>query len=117
MAYVDGFVAAVPIANRDKYIKHAEEAAVVFKECGALKLVECWGDDVPEGEITSFPQAVKREEGETVVFSWIIWPSREARAAGMEKAAQDPRMQPDVNPMPFDGKRLIYGGFEMIIDA
>ena len=117
MTYVDGFVAAVPTAKRDAYRKHAEAAAVVFKEHGALRVVECWGDDVPEGKVTSFPMAVKRKEDETVVFSWITWPSRQARDAGMKKVMADARLQPDVNPMPFDGKRLIYGGFEMLIDA
>lgn len=116
MNYVDGFVAAVPTKNKEAYREHAEKAAIVFKEHGALKLVECWGDDVPEGKITSFPMAVKCEPDETVVFSWIIWPSREARNRGMEKVMSDPRLQPDSNPMPFDGKRLIYGGFEMIVD-
>jgi len=96
---------------------HAEKAAVVFKEHGALKLVECWGDDVPGGEVTSFPMAVKRKEDETVVFSWILWPSRQARDEGMKKVMADPRLKPDVNPMPFDGKRLIFGGFEMIVEA
>jgi uncharacterized protein YbaA (DUF1428 family) len=117
MPYIDGFVAAVPTANKAAYKKHAEDAAVVFKQHGALKLVECWGDDVPPGEVTSFPMAVKCRDDETVVFSWILWPSREARNAGMEKAMTDPRLQPDVNPMPFDGKRMIFGGFEMIVDA
>ena len=79
MSYVDGFVAAVPSANREKFKKHAEDAAAIFKDYGALKVVECWGDDVPEGELTSFPMAVKRKDDETVVFSWIIWPSREVR--------------------------------------
>src|SRR6266516_5601882 len=79
MTYVDGFVAAVPTANREIYKKHAEAAAVVFKEHGALKLVECWGDDVPNGKLTSFPMAVKRQEDETFVFSCILWPSREVR--------------------------------------
>ena len=88
----------------------------VFKEHGALKLVECWGDDVPEGEVTSFPMAVKRKDDETVVFSWITWPSRQARNEGMKKVMADPRLKPDTNPMPFDGKRLIYGGFEVIVD-
>jgi uncharacterized protein YbaA (DUF1428 family) len=88
----------------------------VFKEHGALKLVECWGDDVPEGKITSFPMAVKCEPDETVVFSWILWPSREVRNQGMEKVMADPRCQPDPNTMPFDSKRMIYGGFEVIID-
>jgi uncharacterized protein YbaA (DUF1428 family) len=117
MAYVDGFVAAVPTANREIYKKHAQAAAVVFKEHGAMKLVECWGDDVPDGKITSFPMAVKRKEDETVVFSWIIWPSRKLRDEGIKKVIADPRLQPDTNPMPFDGKRMIYGGFEMIVEA
>ena len=117
MSYVDGFVAAVPAANREKYRKHAETSAIVFKEHGALKVVECWGDDVPEGKVTSFPMAVKRKEDETVVFSWIVWPSRRVRDEGMKKVMADPRVQPDVNPMPFDGQRLIYGGFEPIVEA
>jgi uncharacterized protein YbaA (DUF1428 family) len=117
MTYVDGFVAAVPIANREIYKKHAEAAAVVFKKHGALKLVECWGDDVPDGKVTSFPMAVKRKDDETVVFSWIIWPSRKVRDQGIKMVMADPRLRPDTNPMPFDGKRMIYGGFEMIVEA
>ena len=117
MTYVDGFIAAVPTANRNAYKNHAEAAAVVFKENGALKLVECWGDDVPEGTITSFPMAVQRKSDETVVFSWIIWPSREVRDQAMKKVMADPRLRQDVNPMPFDGKRLIYGGFEVIVEV
>ena len=116
MTYVDGFVAAVPTANREKYRVHAAEGAKVFKEHGALKLVECWGDDVPDGQVTSFPLAVKRKDDETVVFSWILWPSRQARDAGMKKVMDDPRMKPEANPMPFDGKRMIYGGFEPIVE-
>ncbi|MNQ21125.1 hypothetical protein D3C85_342280 [compost metagenome] len=116
MSYVDGFVLAVPTANKEIYRKHAEAAGAVFKEYGALKLVECWGDDVPEGKVTSFPMAVKCKPDETVVFSWIVWPSRAVRDQAMEKVMADPRLQPDKNPMPFDGQRLIYGGFEMIIE-
>lgn len=116
MNYVDGFVAAVPTANKAEYIKHARDAAVVFKEHGALKMVECWGDDVPEGKVTSFPMAVKCQPDETVIFSWLVWPSREVRDQAMSKIMEDPRLQPDVNPMPFDGKRLIYGGFEIVVD-
>jgi uncharacterized protein YbaA (DUF1428 family) len=115
--YVDGFVAAVPTANKDAYRQHAEQAAIVFKEHGALKLVECWGDDVPDGKLTSFPMAVQKQADETVVFSWTIWPDKAARDAGWAKIMADPRMQPDVNPMPFDGKRMIYGGFQAILDA
>jgi uncharacterized protein YbaA (DUF1428 family) len=116
MTYVDGYVAAVPTANREKFKKHAEAAANIFKEHGALKVVECWGDNVPDGQVTSFPMAVKRKDDETVVFSWIVWPSREARKAAWEKVMADPRMQPDKNPMPFDGKRMIYGSFEPIVE-
>lgn len=117
MDYVDGFVAAVPTANRESYRQHAEKAAAVFKENGALSVVECWGDDVPEGKLTSFPMAVQRQADETVVFSWITWPSKQVRDEGMKKVMEDPRLQPDTNPMPFDGKRLIYGGFQMIVNA
>ncbi|MEZ2746059.1 DUF1428 domain-containing protein [Halopseudomonas bauzanensis] len=116
MNYIDGFVAAVPTANQDAYIQHARLAAQIFREHGALRVTECWGDDVPEGETTSFSMAVKREPEETVVFAWIEWPSREVRDAGMAKVMEDPRLQPDANPMPFDGKRLIYGGFRMLLD-
>jgi uncharacterized protein YbaA (DUF1428 family) len=116
MSYVDGFVAAVPAVNKEKYTKHAEIAAEMFKEFGALKVVETWGSDVPDGKITSFPMAVKAENDETVVFSWVIWPSKEVRDAGWQRMMEDPRMSPDNNPMPFDGKRLIYGGFEIILE-
>jgi uncharacterized protein YbaA (DUF1428 family) len=115
VSYIDGFVAAVPTANREAYRKHAEAAAVVFKEYGALKLVECWGDDVPEGKVTSFPMAVQRKDDETVVFSWILWPSRDVRDQAMKQVMANPRSK--ANPMPFDGKRLIYGGFEMIVEV
>ena len=117
MSYVDGFVCAVPSANRAAYLQHAQDAAAIFKEYGALSVVECWGDDVPEGKLTSFPLAVKCEAGETVVFSWITWDSRAARDAAWAKVMADPRMQPGANPMPFDGKRLIYGGFEVLLQA
>jgi len=116
MTYIDGFVVAVPTVNRETYREFAKRAAEVFREHGALKVVECWGDDVPEGKVTSFPMAVKLQKDETVVFSWIAWPSREVRDTGMKKVMADPRLQPASNPMPFDGKRLIYGGFEMIVD-
>jgi uncharacterized protein YbaA (DUF1428 family) len=115
--YVDGFVAAVPTANREKFQQHAQAAAAVLKENGALAVVECWGDDVPEGKLTSFPMAVQRKDDETVVFSWIAWPSRAARDEGMKKAMADPRMQPEHNPMPFDGKRVIFGGFQVIVNV
>ena len=117
MTYTDGFLAAVPTANKEAFRKHAEEFAVIFKEYGALSVVENWGDDVPEGELNSMHTAVLREADETVVFSWVTWPSKEVRDAGWEKMMADPRMQAEENPMPFDGKRMIYGGFETIVEA
>lgn len=117
MSYVDGFVAAVPTANKEKYLQHATEAAAIFKEYGALEVVECWGDDVPEGEVTSFTMAVKRQEDETTVFAWISWPSKAERDAAWARIMADPRMAPDRAPMPFDGKRMIYGGFTQILGA
>jgi uncharacterized protein YbaA (DUF1428 family) len=117
MHYVDGVVCAVPTANREAYRKYAEAMAEVFKANGALDVVDCWGDDVPEGKLTSFPMAVKCEPGEAVVFSWITWASREARDEGWKGAMADPLMQPGATPMPFDGKRMIYGGFQMIAQS
>lgn len=114
MHYVDGFVAAVPTANRDAYQRHATQAAALFKEYGALRVVECWGDDVPEGKLTSFTMAVKREADESMVFSWVTWPSKESRDAAWEKLMEDERMR-DLQ-MPFDGQRLIHGGFAVMLD-
>lgn len=116
MTYVDGMVAAVPTAGREEYLRFAKKAAEVFKDHGALRVVECWGDDVPDGKVTSLPMAVKCKEDETVVFSWILWPSREARDLGMQKVENDARMNPETSPMPFDGQRLIFGGFQMILE-
>ncbi len=117
MDYVDGFVVAVPRENKEAYKKMAEETVALFKKHGALKVVECWGDNVPDGEVTSFPKAVKLEENETVVFSWIVWPSKEVREKAWETMEIDPEMADTHKDMPFDGKRMIYGGFEMIIDS
>jgi uncharacterized protein YbaA (DUF1428 family) len=114
MDYIDGFVAAVPTAHRQAYLAHATLAAQVFRDQGALEVVDAWGDDVPDGKLTSFPLAVQRKADETVVFGWIRWPSRAVRDAGMQAARVDPRMASETNPMPFDGARLIYGGFETI---
>ena len=117
MNYVDGFVTPVPTAKKDAYCQHAQDVALIFREFGALSVVECWGDDVPEGKLTSFPMAVKRESSETVVFSWVTWPSRAVRDLGWEKIMADPRMKHSEGTMPFDGKRLIYGGFQMVVQA
>lgn len=116
MSYFDGFVIPVPTGNREAFRRIAAEAAPIFKEYGATRVVECWGDDVPDGEVTDFNGAVKAEEGETVVFSFIEWPSKEARDAGNRKVMEDPRMQPDGDDMPFDGMRMIFGGFETLVD-
>ena len=116
MSYVDGYVLAVPTANKNAYLELAQVAANVFKENGALSVVECWGDDVPDGEVTSFPMAVQLAEDETVVFSWIIWPSKEIRETGMQKTMADPRLEAFENNMPFDGQRMIFGSFETLIE-
>ncbi|MFN3371382.1 MAG: DUF1428 domain-containing protein [Sphingomonadaceae bacterium] len=115
MTYVDGFVLAVPTANREAYRAHAAKTVDWFRRHGALALVECWGDDVPDGVLTSFPMAVKKAADETVVFAWISWPDKETRDAAHKAMADNP--VPDFMAMPFDGKRMIYGGFEVILDA
>lgn len=114
MNYVDGFVVAVPAANKQAYLEQAHEALSLFKEFGATRMVECWGDQVPDGKITDFRRAVQAKEDEVVVFSWIEWPSKEVRDAGMKRMMDDPRMK-DMK-MPFDGQRMIYGGFQPILD-
>ena len=116
MSYVDGFVAAVPTANKAAYRAHAEQAGEVFREHGALQFIECWGNDVPGGRLTSMPQAVRCQADETVVFSWVLWPSKEVRDAAMPKVMADPRCSQEHNPMPFDNARLIYGGFDVMVD-
>lgn len=115
MTYVDGYVCAVPVANREAYLKQARDAVPMFKRNGALKVVETWGTDIPEGKVTSFPMAVKLEPGETVVFSWVTWPDKETRDKAWEAIRNDPEMQPGPE-MPFDGKRMIYGGFELLLE-
>ncbi|MFL6696507.1 MAG: DUF1428 domain-containing protein [Vitreoscilla sp.] len=114
MTYIDGFVAAVKTADKETYRAYAQRIGSLFKEYGALDVIDCWGDDVPEGKLTSFPLAVKREADETVVFGWVNWPTRAARDEAWKKLMADPRMQPGATSMPFDGKRMIFGGFEMI---
>lgn len=116
MNYVDGFIVAVPTANKEAYKAYSEQSSALFKEYGALTIVECWGDDVQPGKLTSFPQAVICKEDETVVFSWMTWPSKEIRDTAWEKIMSDPRFSTECLPMPFDGKRLIYGGFQKIVE-
>jgi uncharacterized protein YbaA (DUF1428 family) len=114
--YIDGFVVPVPTGRKDEYMKYAEKGWPLFKELGATRMIECWGDDVPKGKLTDFYGAVKTEPGETVVFSWIEWPDKKARDAGMKKMMEDPRMKA-MGEMPFDGKRMIYGGFQPEFDS
>ena len=116
MEYVDGFVLPVPAANKDAYREMAAKFAPMFKEFGALRTVECWGDDVPDGKVTDFRRAVQAEDGEAVVFAWITWPDKATRDAGMKRVMEDPRMQAG-GDMPFDGKRMIFGGFQVILDS
>ena len=116
MTYVDGFILPVPTDKKAAYHEMAAHAAPIFREHGALHVVECWGNDLPRGKTTDFFMAVKAEEGENVVFSWVVWPSKEARDKGWEKVMADERMKPPAET-PFDGKRMFWGGFETIVDT
>ena len=109
MAYIDGFVIAVPAANKDAYRKTASKFAELVKQWGATRVVECWGDDVPEGKVTDFRRAVQAKPDEIVVFSWIEYPSKQVRDAANAKMRDDEEMKKV--EMPFDAKRMIYGGF------
>lgn len=115
MAYVDGYVVAVPVANKQAYIESASAFAKLFKEYGATRVVECWGDDVPEGKLTDFRRAVKAEPGEVVVFSWVEYPSKQVRDSATAEMHEDERLKSA--DMPFDGKRLIFGGFIPMLDV
>ncbi|AEH86799.1 MULTISPECIES: DUF1428 domain-containing protein [Mesorhizobium] len=116
MSYVDGFVLAVPKAKLDDYKKLANLAGPIWMEHGALAYVECIGDDVPYGELTSFPRAVQAKDDEVVIFSWAVYESRQSRDAVMAKVMADPRLQSDWSTMPFDGKRMIFGGFQPFME-
>lgn len=119
MTYVDGFVIAVPTDKKDEFVEHARKADGVFLELGATRILECWAEDVPHGKQTDFYRAVDAKEDESIVFSWVEWPDKPTRDAAMGRMEElmktDPRMDPASNPMPFDGKRLIYGGFEPVV--
>jgi uncharacterized protein YbaA (DUF1428 family) len=116
MAYIDGFVMPVLPGRQDDYLTLARTASKIFLEHGAIQVVEAIGDDVPHGKQTDFYRAVAAEEGETIVFSWIVWPSKAARDAGMAKVMADDRMNPQ-DDMPFATKRMIFGGFEIAVDT
>ena len=117
--YVQGFVIPVPNAQREAYRALAERAARIWKEYGALQVCECWGEDVKPGKVTSFPQAVQLKDDETVVFSWIVFRSREERDAINKKVMEDPRLADMMDPkqVPFDLMRMFFGGFETIVEA
>jgi uncharacterized protein YbaA (DUF1428 family) len=116
MSYVDGFVVPVPAHKKEAFREMAAKAAPIFREYGATRVVECWGDDVPEGKVTDFRRAVQAEAGENVVFSWIFWPSKAVRDEANKKIMADPRMKM-MEDMPFDGKRMIFGGFSVLLNA
>lgn len=120
MSYIDGYVLAVPTAKKQEYIEHARLGDSLFMDFGATRIVECWADDVPTGAVTDFRKAVQATDDETVVFSWIEWPDKETRDAAMAKMMSDnfndERMDSNQNPAPYDGKRLIYGGFAPIVE-
>ena len=117
MSYIDGFVIPVYPGKREAYREMADQAARIFREHGALQIIEAWEDDVPDGKVTDFRRAVQAQKGENIVFSWIIWPSRAARDEGNKKVMADPRMQPTGGEMPFDTKRMIFGGFTPIVQT
>ena len=116
MPYIDGFVIPVPAGKKEAYREMAARAAPIFREHGAQQIVECWGDDLPNGEVTDFKRAVKAEEGENVVFSWVVYPSKAVRDEANRKVMADPRLKME-DDMPFDGKRLISGGFDVLLDT
>ena len=119
MSYIDGFLVAVPTADKQAFIDHANRADSFFIDHGALRVMECWGDDVPDGTLTDFRKAVQAKDDETVVFSWIEWPDKATRDAVMGQmdkiSKSDDRINSDSNPMPFDGKRLVFGGFVPVV--
>ncbi len=114
MTYIDGFIIPVSTSNQDQFIDHAQRIDKLFLELGALRIVECWGDDVPDGKVTDFKRAVQATADETVVFSWVEWPDKATRDAAMKAMESNERMMAE--PMPFDGKRMVFGGFVPVVD-
>ena len=120
MSYVEGFLLAVPDQNKDMFIEHARSIDAFFLEYGAIRVMECWGEDVPVGKITDFRRAVRATDGESVVFSWIEWPDKATRDLGMSRLhdlmVSDPRFDPATNPIPYDGSRMVFGGFQSVVE-
>lgn len=117
MTYVEGFLTAVPVANKDRYVAHAQDAAAMIKEFGATRFVETWGDDVPHGKLNDLHMAVQAKDDEAVLFSWFEYPDKVARDAANAKMMEDPRMADMSKDMPFDGSRMIYAGFAGLNEA
>lgn len=119
--FIDGLVLAVPTANKDAFIEHSNLMDARFLELGALRVVESWGIDVPDGKVTDFRRAVQANADETIVFSWIEWPDKATRDAAfgkmMDPANPEPLMDQEKYPVPFDGKRMIFGGFAPVVDV
>lgn len=115
MPFLDITVIPVPFANKAAYLDHSRHTTTLFKEHGAIAVTECWGDDVPDGKLTDFKKAVALKDGETVAVGWITWPDRATRDAAWDKLMQDERMMGA--EMPFDGKRMIFGGFELVMEG
>lgn len=120
MTYIDGFLMAVPTVNKQGFIDHATSTDSFFKELGATRVVEGWGDDLPDGKLTDFRKAVKAKDDETVVFSWVEWPDKATRDAAMVEmdvlVKTDPRFDEKKNPIPFDGARMVFGGFGVVVE-
>lgn len=120
MPYIQGFVLAVPTENKQKFIDHAKFGNSAFLEMGATRVLECWGDDIPEGQLTDFRKAVQAKDDETVVFSWIEWPDKATHEKAVKRMPElmetDERFSAEKNPMPFDGARMIYGGFTPVVE-
>lgn len=115
MSFVDGYVLACPETAKDDYVAMASKVSGKFKSYGALQVMECWSADVPHGKLTDFYRATQAKEGEAIVFSWVVWPDRATRDAGWSKLMEDPEMRE--NKPPFDGQRMFWGGFDVIVDA
>ena len=116
MSYYSGFVVAVPTANKQAYVDHAAKSWPLFEKYGALRMIENWGEDVPDGKLTDFRKAVQATADETVLFSWIEWPDRATADAARTKMEADPAMK-EMSDMPFDGRRMIWGGFSPVFDS
>lgn len=117
MTYVEGFLTPVPTANKQVYIKHAKEAVALFQSLGATRFVEAWGDDVPDGKVNDLKKSVNLKDDETVLFSWLEYPDKATRDAANERMGGDPDITATMSEMPFDASRMIFAGFEPIVDT